>query len=124
MYGSTIQAIIAYLYSYGVVANDRICGFVNALSVNRLSLSTGSTYAICQRFARACTSACASIEQELLNAYEICTDATPMKTDGQLTYIRNFSTESCVRYTSSEKKDLDTLSDFKILREFCRHIYP
>ncbi len=54
----------------------------------------------------------------LLNAHEICTDATPVKTNGKQTYIRNFSTESSVLYGSCEKKCLETLGKFRILREF------
>lgn len=61
---------------------------------------------------------CTAIEQELLNSHEICTDAPPIRMDGKQTHIRNFSTESCVRYCSSEKKDLETLRGFKILVEF------
>ena len=50
-----------------------------------------------------------AIEQELLTFDVICTDATLVKTDGKQTHIRNFSTETCVLYCSSEKKDLETL---------------
>lgn len=117
-YGSNIKAIVAFLYSEGVVANDRICTFINSLSGDSLSLSTGSVYGFCREFAESCSSACNGIDQELLNSYEICTDATPVKTNGKQTYIRNFSTEKNVRYCSCEKKDLDTLGEFKLLNEF------
>jgi len=117
-YGSNIKAIAAFLYSEGVVANDRICTFINSLSGDRLSLSTGSVYGFCQKFAESCFSACSIIDQELLNSHEVCTDATPVKTNGKQTYIRNFSTEKVVRYCSCEKKDLDTLGGLKILNEF------
>lgn len=117
-YGSNIKAITAFLYSEGVVANDRICTFINSLSGDSLSLSTGSVYGFCRRFAESCSSACSIIDQELLNSYEICTDATPVKTDGKQTYIRNFSTEKNVRYASCEKKDLDTLGGFILLNGF------
>jgi len=101
-----------------VVANDRICTFINSLSGDRLSLSTGSVYGFCREFAGSCSCRSAIIEQGLLNSHEICTDATPVKTDGKLTYIRNFSTERDVLYCSSESKDLAALGGFKILREF------
>lgn len=117
-YGGTVKAIAAFLYSEGVVANDRICTFINSLSGDRLHLSTGSVYGFCQRFAQSCAAARIGIEQELLNSSVICTDATPVKTDGKLTHIRNFSTETCVLYCSSEKKNLETLGNFKILKEF------
>ncbi|WP_242991308.1 IS66 family transposase [Eisenbergiella massiliensis] len=59
-----------------------------------------------------------AIEQELLNSDVNCTDVTPVKTDGKQTHIRNFSTEACVLYCSSEKKDLETLWRFRILKEY------
>lgn len=117
-YGGTVKAITAFLYSEGVVANDRICTFLNSLSGDRFCLSTGSVYGFCRKFAQSCSKACTAIEQELLNSYKICTDATPVKTDGKQTHIRNFSTEGGVLYCSSEKKDLETLGRFKILKEF------
>lgn len=54
------------------------------------------------------------LENTLLNAAEICTDATVVKTDGKQNYIRNFSTENTVLYCSSEKKDLDALTSFPL----------
>lgn len=41
-YGGNVRAIAAFLYSEGVVANDRICTFINSLSGNQLRLSTGN----------------------------------------------------------------------------------
>lgn len=117
-YGGTVKAIAAFLYSEGVVANDRICTFINSLSGDRLHLSTGSVYGFCQKFAQSCSTVQSAIEQELLNSDVICTDATPVKTDGKQTHIRNFSTEACVLYCSSEKKDLETLGKFRILKEY------
>lgn len=117
-YGGNIKAIAAFLYSEGVVANDRICTFVNSLSGDQLSLSTGSVYGFCSKFAQSCSHECAIIEGELLNSYEICTDATTVKTDGKQTYIRNFSTERNVLYCSSESKDLKALGEFHVLKKF------
>lgn len=117
-YGGNVKAVAAFLYSEGVVANDRICTFINSLSGDSLSLSAGSVYAFCRKFAGACASVRPAIEDSLLNSDEICTDATPVKTNGKQTYIRNFSTEKSVLYCSSEKKDLETLGSFRILREF------
>lgn len=119
-YGGTVKAIAAFLFSERVVANDRICTFIHSLSGDRLHLSTGSVYGFCQKFALSCSTVRAGIERELLNSDVICTDATPVKTNGKQTHIRNFSTESNVVYCSSEKKDLKTLGTFKILKEFRR----
>ncbi len=54
----------------------------------------------------------------MLNAREICTDATVIRTNGKQSFIRNFSTEKSVVYYSSKKKDLETLEQFWILKEY------
>ncbi len=41
-YGNAVRAIAAFLYSEGVVANDRICTLINSISGDSLGLSTGS----------------------------------------------------------------------------------
>ena len=117
-YGETIRAVAAFLYSEGVVSNDRICEFINSISGDTLHLSEGSVYRFCQKFAESCTSACAEIKESLLNAHEVCTDATTIKTDGKQSYIRNFSTEKNVLYVGSGKKDLETLERMDVLKRF------
>ena len=117
-YGPSIRAIAAFLYSEGVVANDRICEFINSISGDALCLSEGSIYGFCQKFGEACAHICGEIEENLLNAHELCTDATTVKTDGKQSYIRNFSTETDVLYVGSEKKDLETLKGMRILEKY------
>lgn len=117
-YGSTIKAITAFLYSEGVVANDRICIFINSLSEDTLSISTGSIYNFCHSFADACAEIRPVIENAVLNSEEVCTDATVVTTNGMQTYIRNFSTNKYVLYCSCAKKDLETLSGIKVLKEY------
>ena len=117
-YGETIQAIAGHLYSEGVMANDRICDFINSLSGDTLRISTGSVYGFCKGFAEKCAESCEVIEETLLNEETICTDATPVKTNGKQTYIRNFSTEESVLYVSAEKKDLKTMNKMEILKRF------
>lgn len=117
-YGCTIKAIAGFLYSEGVVANDRICTFINSLSGDTLSISTGSIYNFCRNFADACSGVRPVIENAVLNSEEICTDATVVTTNGVQTYIRNFSTKKYVLYCSCEKKDLKTLREIKVLKEY------
>ena len=118
VYGDSIKSIIAFLYSEGVVSNDRIAAFVNSISGDLLRVSTGTVYNTCGSFSAKCTEVCDKIEDDLLNSHEICTDGTPVSTDGRQTYIRNFSTERSILYVSSEKKDLETLRTFSVLRKF------
>lgn len=117
-YGETIRGMAAFLYSEGVMANDRICEFINSISGDTLRLCEGSVYGFCRKFAKNCERVCMGIEESLLNTYEICTDATTIKTDGKQTYIRNFSTETSVLYVGSEKKDLESLEGMRILKGF------
>lgn len=117
-YGNTVKAIAAFLYSEGVVANDRISMFINSLSGDTLSISTGSIYNFCRSFAGACAEIRPVIENAILNCGEVCTDATVVTTDGKQTYIRNFSTKDSVLYYSCAKKDLETLEGIKILKEY------
>lgn len=117
-YGRGIKAIAAFLYSEGVVANDRICTFLNSISGGSLDISEGSIYHFCRDFSVRCREACNIIENALLNASEICTDATTVSTNGKQTYIRNFSTEKCVLYCGSAKKDLNTLCGLPVLGRY------
>lgn len=117
-YGESIKAVAAFLYSEGVVANDRICTFPNALSGDSLDISEGSVYNFCRSFSDQCVQACCAIEEDILNPAVVCTDATTVSTDGKQIYIRNFSTENSVLYCGSEKKNLDTLGSLPVLYRY------
>ena len=117
-YGDNIRAITAYLYGDGVVANDRIAQFIRSLSGGSVNISDGCIYGICRRFADVCASACSIIENKLMDAYEICTDATVVSTNGKQSYIRNFSTEKYVLYCGSDSKNLSTLKGFRLLSSY------
>ncbi|MDO4339225.1 MAG: transposase [Eubacteriales bacterium] len=117
-YGTTLKAIVAFLYSEGVVSNDRIATFLNSLSGDTLDISTGSIYHFCRGFSEGCAAVRPQIKEALLNAGKICTDATGIKRNGKQEYIRNFSTEDCVLYCGSEKKNIKTLEKFRIFQAF------
>ena len=117
-YGDQIKAACAYLYGEGIVSIDRISDFINALSGNALSLSAGTVYNFCSRFAGKCAELRGELEARLLNSHEVCTDATPVTNNGKMKYIRNFSTEDTVLYCGCAKKDLDTLGGFPVLKKF------
>lgn len=117
-YGDNIKAAAAFLYSEGVVANDRIATFINSLSGDILSVSTGSIYEFCDRFGEKCSKIRPVLENMLLNSKVIRTDGTTITTNGKQTYIRNASTEDCVLYYSCGKKNLETLEKIKALKEY------
>lgn len=117
-YGDRLKAVCAYLYAEGVVSIDRICDFINSLSDGALSLSAGSVYNFCAGFAGKCAGFRTELVNRLLNAHEICTDATPVTNNGKMNYIRNFSTEDTVLYCGMAKKDLQTLEALPVLGDF------
>lgn len=117
-YGNTIHGITGFLYSAGVMVNDRICEFLNALSGNGLDISTGSVYGFCEKLGEKCAQIRPVIEEDILNSETVCTDATTVKTNGVQTYIRNFSTPRSVVYVGVEKKNLESLGEMRILKRF------
>ena len=81
-YGSIIKSIAVGLYSEGVVSNDRICSFINALSGGALEISEGSIYGFCHSFADKSEGSICQIIEELLNSHIIDTDATNVTKNG------------------------------------------
>jgi hypothetical protein len=117
-YGPVMKAIAVDLYSEGVVSNDRISEFLKALSGNLLNPSTGSIYGFCDAFRAKSRESVRQIEEELMNAPTLYTDATVVTVNGKQAYIRNQSTEGAVLYSPMEKKDTDTLRKTGILSAF------
>lgn len=117
-YGPNTKAAIACLYSEGVMSNDRICGFINSLSGDALSVSEGAVYGICRQFSKLCGGENRRIEDGLLNGHVLCTDATYMTQNGKRAYIRNFSNDSSVLYVAAGSKKLEELKKMEILNRF------
>ena len=118
IYGNTVKALASYLYSEGVMSNDRICDFINALSGDRLNISTGSIYNFCREFSVVCKKLEPTIEDNLLNGDVIATDATVVTMNGSQNYIRNFSNSNFVLFVGAAKKNLETLRSFSVLAGF------
>lgn len=118
IYGPVIKAIAAALYSDGVVSNDRISSFINAISGNALELSEGSVYGFCNGFAQKCSGSIKQIEGGILNSSVAGTDATTMTTNGIQTYIRNFSTKDYVLYKSMQHKDIKSMKEIGIMANY------
>lgn len=118
IYGPILKAIAVDLYSDGVVANDRICSFINALSGNALELSEGSIYGFCNSFAQKCNGSMKQIEDGILNSSVAGTDATTVTTNGVQTYIRNFSTGDYVLYKSMLHKDIESMKEIGVMAKY------
>ena len=117
-YGDNIRAIAAYLYSEGVMANDRIGDFINSLSGDKLSISNGSIYNFCRDFSDCCKELESVVENNILNGNVLYTDATVISNNGEQNYIRNFSNEKFVLFKGASRKNLKTLEEFDVLKNF------
>ena len=109
VYGTNVKAMTVALYSEGVMSNDRIAAFLNAVSGDGLDLSEGSVYHFCRSFAEKSESSIARLEEELLSQPVVATDATVITVNGEQGYIRNFSTAKSVLYRAMKDKKLDTM---------------
>lgn len=117
-YGANVKAMTAMLYSEGVMANDRIAAFLNAVSDGGLGLSKGSVYSFCRDLAGAAETSVSHLEEELLNQEVVCTDATTITVGGQQAYIRNFSVGHTVVYHAMKSKSLEALKKIRFLKRF------
>jgi len=115
VYGPFVKAMAVALYADGVMSNDRIRDFINAISGGALGLSTGSVYGFCSSFAAKCAGSLRRIKDEILGASVVGTDATTMTTNGVQTYIRNFSIEDAVIYISLMSKNLKAMEGIELL---------
>lgn len=117
-YGDTIKAMIVQLYSEGVVSNDRICEFVNALGGNAIELAAGTVYNTINGFSKKCDTEINKIITELLSSEVLYTDATVVSVNGKQAYIRNQSTKDAVLYSAMSKKDIGSIRTNSILDSY------
>lgn len=117
-YGATVKSLAVSLYCEGVMSNDRIAAFLNAASNEELSLSEGSVYGFCKKFAKAAEGSVCQLEEGLLNQKVVSTDATVVTVNGEQNYIRNFSIEATVIYRAMKSKTIDALGKLRFLEKF------
>lgn len=117
-YGPNIRAIAVDLYSEGVMSNDRTAEFINALGGGWLRLSEGSVYNFCREFSKSASTMVDALEEELLSASVVMTDATTSTVAGTQHYIRNFSICNTVIYRAMKSKSLDALGRVTFLAKF------
>lgn len=65
-YGPNIRAVAVDLYSEGVMSNDRIAEFINAVGGGVLHLSEGSIYNFCREFPGKAAATVTALEEKLL----------------------------------------------------------
>ena len=118
VYGANVKAMAVALYSEGVMSNDRIAAFLNAVSGGGLRLSEGSVYRFCSSFSRKSEGSITHLEEELLNQPVVSTDATAITVNGRQGYIRNFSGAGSVLYRAMKDKTLDAMHKIRFLELF------
>ncbi len=118
VYGTNVKAMAVALYSEGVMSNDRIAAFLNAVSGDGLNLSEGSVYYFCKYFSQISESSIAHLEEELLSEPVVATDATVITVNGKQEYIRNFSTTKSVLYRAMKDKKLDTIHRVHFIEKY------
>ena len=101
-YGKTIQGMAVYLYSAGVVANERVRDFLRGISGGTLQPSGGTVYKWNRDFARRIGFDLKHIREELLSEQVLHTDATCVTVNGTQTYIRSLSAQDSVLYIHME----------------------
>lgn len=117
-YGENVKTISVDLYSEGVMANDRIAAFINSLANDNLGLSNGSVYQFCKAFSVKTEPYIYELEEELLNAKVVATDATNVTVDGKQCYIRNFSVPRIVVYRALKSKSINELKKVRFLEKY------
>ena len=117
-YGVNIKSIASMLFCEGVVSIDRIADFINGISGQTLSLSSGTVYNMCSSFSELCKEQLSTLNNELLNAEVLSTDATYLSLNGRQTYIRNFSIPSAVLYTYQKDKNIQTLRKLPVISDY------
>ena len=108
-YGNGIKGMAAMLYSVGVLSNERMQDFINGITNNVLNISVGGMYKFVQQFAARIDPRIEQLQESLLNAPVLCTDATGISVNGAQQYIRNISTADAAVYIGMDKKDLKNL---------------
>ena len=66
-YGTEVKSLCVFLYSEGVMSNDRIASFLNAASGGLLGLSEGSVYGFCRKLAEQSVESISHLEERLQN---------------------------------------------------------
>lgn len=117
-YGEVIKAMAIQLYSEGVVSNERIQAFINAIGNDALNISSGSIYNFVKSFANKCDKEIEAIKEELKRSEVLYTDATVVTVNGKQAYIRNQSTEKAVLYSAMDKKSIESIQENSLLSEY------
>lgn len=114
-YGNFIKTFVVSLYGIGVVSNDRIADFIRNMTKGVIRIATGTVYSFCRNFSEEAKGKIAQIEETIRNQTVIYTDATVVTVNGELSYIRNVSTNNAVCYYALGKKTFEAMGKIETL---------
>lgn len=117
-YGNNIKSMALLLYSVGVVANNRICSFINSITDGKIKLAAGTVYGFCRSFADFAEKKLREYKEALLNEKVLYTDATNINVSGKQQYIRNISSDDTVIFEPMTTKSYKSLDKIGLLTAF------
>lgn len=117
-YGSVTKAMAISLCVEHSVSIDRTASFLSSIAGNGFNVSHGWVDNLLSDFSDRSILEIGNISNHLLNAPILHTDATNVNLNGTQSYIRNQSTDDYVLYSSQEKKNIESLKQTGILKQF------
>lgn len=118
VYGANVKTLAVALYSEGVMANDRITGFLNGACVGMLGLSAGNVYGFCRKLSEKSQKSIYHLEERLWDQKVVATDATTVTVNERQNYIRNFSIGDTVVYRAMKSKAIPALEKLGFLKQY------
>lgn len=118
-YGNELKTMCAILSSEGVVAVDRLTDFVSSITHGKINIANSTIINFLNTLSNKCIHPLLYIEEKILNAELIYTDATTARADNKNVSARNYSTISYTLLKATKGKSKKDLESTNILPRFC-----
>ena len=138
IYGDNIKAITVLLSNEGIIADERLAGFISELSGGTINPSDATIESFLSQFSEKLPEELKAIEEDLLKGKVMNVDDTPLSCTQTLEYgkpdeqpalktakntsfsvtLRNHSNERSTIYTVNPKKDMDGIKRDGILPRY------
>lgn len=117
-YGESLKTLCTVLSTEGYVATERISNLIENLTSSKLKLSTGTIVNFLKEFNKKATTTLEAIEEKILNATLIGTDATGARAENRNCYVRNYSTSEYTLLIASKGKSRKYIEETEILNHY------
>ncbi|MEG1010009.1 MAG: DUF6444 domain-containing protein [Clostridia bacterium] len=91
-YGNELKTLCAVLNTEGIVAIDRLNGFVSSITHGKINMSNGTIVNFINSLAKKSSDVIADLKNNLLNSNLMYTDATTARCSNRTIFVRNYST--------------------------------